>query len=166
MASDDLKKIKKILKEESPELVAQLMANLIEHNRKLEARIEAIEKQQKEKDQSAFAMEEQVKLLRRSLFGKSSETRTDSTDRPRDKSQTEALLFSQAAFPAEVSRDEKTNKWASLSIQEINHHLSDAELNEEAGLRGVENPQPSMWKNTGLYKVLFYRCYRFKKNAP
>lgn len=155
MASDDLKKIKKILKEESPELVAQLMANLIEHNRKLEARIEAIEKQQKEKDQSAFAMEEQVKLLRRSLFGKSSETRTDSTDRPRDKSQTEALLFSQAAFPAEVSRDEKTNKWASLSIQEINHHLSDAELNEEAGLRGVENPQPSMWKNTGLYDESF-----------
>lgn len=37
MAQDDLKKIKKILKEESPELVAQLMANLIEHNRKLEA---------------------------------------------------------------------------------------------------------------------------------
>ena len=156
MASNVLKKIKKILKEESPELVAQLMANLIEHNRKLEARIEAIEKQQKEKDQSAFAMEEQVKLLRRSLFGKSSEVRVESTDRPRDKSQTEALLFSQAAFPAEVSRDDQNkNKWANLPIQEVNHHFSDTELNEEAGLRGIENPQPSMWKNTGLYDESF-----------
>lgn len=156
MAQDDLKKTKKILKEESPELVAQLMANLIEHNRKLEARIEAIEKQRLEKEQSAFAMEEQVKLLRRSLFGKSAETRADSTDRPRDKSQTEALLFSQAAFPAEVSReDQKKNKWANLPKREIEYHFIDEELNEEARARGVENPQPSMWKNTGLYDETF-----------
>ena len=156
MAQDDLKKIKKILKEESPELVAQLMANLIEHNRKLEARIEAIEKQRFEKEQSAFAMEEQVKLLRRSLFGKSSEKRAEATDRPRDRSQTEALLFSQAAFPAEVSReDQKKNKWANLPELEIAHHLNDDELNEEAKSRGIENPQPAMWKNTGLYDESF-----------
>ena len=63
---------------------------------------------------------------------------------------------SQAAFPAEVSReDQKKNKWANLPELEIAHHLNDDELNEEAKSRGIENPQPSLWKNTGLFDETF-----------
>ena len=147
---------RKILdQEKNPEILRGLIDAILKDNAHLRSVITDLEKKQAEENQAHFNIEEQVKILRRGIFGKSSESRFP-VDRPRDKSQTEALLFSQSAFPAEVSIDDKKkNKWADLPVKEIEHHFSDAELNEEASLRGIANPQPSMWKNTGLYDKSF-----------
>lgn len=142
--------------EKDPRILQALLSQALEFIEQQKVLVTRLQEEQALSQQSKFNLDERVKLLRRSLFGKSTETRIEATDRPRDKSQTEALLFSQAAFPAEVSReDQKKNKWANLPEKEIAHHFSDDEINEEAKLRGIEDPQPSMWKNTGLYDESF-----------
>ena len=69
--------------------------------------IEEIQAANAQKAQSMFGLEERVKLLVRRLFAKKSEKRNEATDRPRDKSQEEALLFSQATFPTPEKRDDQ-----------------------------------------------------------
>ena len=142
--------------EKDPRILQALLAQALDFIDQQKVLITKIQEEQALSQQSKFNLDERVKLLRRSIFGKSTEKRSDSTDRPRDKSQTEALLFSQAAFPVEISReDQKKNKWADLPKAEIEHHFAEDELNEEARSRGIKNPQPSMWKNTGLYDESF-----------
>ncbi len=142
--------------EKDPRILQALLSQALEFIEQQKALVAKLQEEQALSQQSKFNLDERVKLLRRSLFGKSTERRIESTDRARDKSQAEALLFSQAAFPAEISReDQKKNKWANLPIREIEHHFSEDEFNEEAHLRGIENPQPSMWKNTDLYDESF-----------
>lgn len=142
--------------EKDPRILQALLTQALEFIDQQKALVAKLQEEQALSAQSKFNLDERVKLLRRSIFGKSAEKRAEATDRPRDKSQTEALLFSQAAFPAEVSREDQTkNKWPGLPTQEVEHHFADRELDEEAKLRGIENPQPSMWKNTGLYDESF-----------
>lgn len=142
--------------EKDPRILQALLSQALEFIEQQKTLVTKLQEEQALSQQSKFNLDERVKLLRRSLFGKSTEKRTESSDRPRDKSKTDALLFSQAAFPAEVSReDQKKNKWADLPIREIEHHFSDDEFNEEAHLRGIENPQPSMWKSTGFFDESF-----------
>src|SRR3989344_2136120 len=110
---------RKILEQEKDTRVLRAliesMAEHIELQRKIIDRVEA---EKNEKEQAAFSLEERVKLLRRSLFGKSSEKRHEASDRPRDKSQEEALLFSQSAFPSPESRDDK-NKGKARGSEQI-----------------------------------------------
>ena len=118
--------------EKDPRILQALLAQALEFIDQQKVLITKIQEEQALSQQSKFNLDERVKLLRRSIFGKSSEKRSDSSDRPRDKSQTEALLFSQAAFPVEISReDQKKNRWADLPEDEIEHHLGEDELNEE-----------------------------------
>nr|BFD65151.1 hypothetical protein HAGR004_01730 [Bdellovibrio sp. HAGR004]BFD65310.1 hypothetical protein HAGR004_03320 [Bdellovibrio sp. HAGR004]BFD65899.1 hypothetical protein HAGR004_09210 [Bdellovibrio sp. HAGR004]BFD66580.1 hypothetical protein HAGR004_16020 [Bdellovibrio sp. HAGR004]BFD67013.1 hypothetical protein HAGR004_20350 [Bdellovibrio sp. HAGR004] len=142
--------------EKDPRILQALLSQALEFIAQQKLLVAKLQEEQALSLQSKFNLDERIKLLRRSIFGKSTEKRAEATDRPRDKSQTEAMLFSQAAFPAEVSREEqKKNKWSGLPSCEVAHHLSDDELNEEAKLRGIDNPHPSMWKNTGLYDESF-----------
>lgn len=142
--------------EKDPRILQALLSQALEFIEQQKLVVTKLQEEQALSQQSKFNLDERIKLLRRSIFGKSAEKRSESTDRPRDKSQTEALLFSQAAFPAEVSReDQKKNKWSGLESREVEFHFSSDELNEEAKLRGIENPHPSMWKNTGLYDESF-----------
>ena len=147
-----LERVKKVIANESPELVARLMADLIDHNKNMEARIKAIEAAQAEKDQTAFVLEERVKLLRRQIFGKSSEKRPEASDRARDKSQEEALLFSQAAFPSpEARHDEKGKaKGRELETVVIEQCMLDSDLKTESAARDVEGASAEQWVDTGL----------------
>lgn len=120
------------------------MAEFIDGQKKYIANLEA---EKLKKDQSAFIIEEKVKLLRRALFGKSREDRLEASDRPRDKSQEEALIFSQAMFPGTETRDQGTkDRFADLEIKPIEHDISADELKSESALRGVNNPSSSQWE--------------------
>jgi transposase len=147
-----MERIKQVVANESPELVARLMADLIDHNKKLEERIKAIEAERALLDQAAFVFEERVKLLRRQIFGTSSEKRTDATDRPRDKSQDEALLFSQAAFPSSAKREEQKGKAKGFDLETviIDQCMPEVDLKTESEDRGVESSSPEQWVDTGL----------------
>lgn len=124
--------------------LALSMAAHIENQKSLISRLEA-EKAQKE--QQSFLIEEQVKLLRRSIFGRSREERVEANDRPRDKSQQEALLFSRAAFPTDESRDGKSGlRWDSLETVEVVHDISEADLKAESESRGIASACGSQWE--------------------
>ena len=147
------KRTKKIIDEENdPRILRALINDLVAYNAELKGIIEQSEKERLEKAQSAFLIEERVKLLRRELFGKSSEKRPE--DRARDKSQTEALQFSQAAFPAPRLRDESEKgkaKGRDLPKVTINHYPTPDQLNNEAKTLGVTEPNAeSDWIDTGL----------------
>lgn len=145
-------RVKQIVANESPELVARLMVDLINHNKEMEARIKKIEAERAEAAQSAFVLEERVKLLRREIFGKSSEKRSEATDRPRDKSQEEALLFSQSAFPSPDQRDVQKGKakGADLETVMIEQCMLESELLLESSDRGIAVPRLEQWVDTGL----------------
>lgn len=143
-------RVNRIVRNESPEVIAALMADMAEHIELQKKTIARLEEEKAQKDQAAFNLEERVKLLRRALFGRSSETRAEASDRPRDKSQEEALLFSQAQFPAPVTRDEAQKgkaKGAGLEERVIEHGLSSEALAEESSSRGINGK----WIATGLF---------------
>jgi hypothetical protein len=140
--------------EKDPRVLRALIGDLVEHNKKLKDIIAEIERENAERNQAAFNLEERVKLMRRKTFGKSSEKRAEASDRPRDKSQEDALVFSQAAFPAPESRSEQQKgkaKGAGLEEVVIDHRPTEETLVDESGSRGVEKPSASQWEDTGLY---------------
>ncbi len=148
---------KKILSEEKdPRILHALVEDLVRRNKELEKIIADAEMERLQKAQASFVFEEQVKLLRRALFGKSSEKRSgdEALDRERDKSQTEALEFSRAAFPAPVTRDASEKgkaKGKLLPKVTIEHYPSATRLNEEAKTLGVTHPNAETdWIDTGL----------------
>lgn len=140
---------KKIIENEDPRVLRALLASMAEHIQQQKELIARLEKEKAEKDQSSFKLEEQVKLLRREIFGKSSEKRPDASDRPRDKSQTEALLFSQSAFPAPESRQGEKGKMKGAGLESVvvDHRLNAEALIAEKDLRGIEGS----WAETGLF---------------
>ncbi len=142
-----LERIEQIISGESPKLVAHLFMDMANHIQTLKARMEMLEKEQANKDQAAFALEERVKLLRRSLFGASSEKRAEASDRPR--SQEEALVFSQSAFPApdQPATASGEAKGRDLPGQVIEHEMTPEQLQAEASDRGLVG----QWQTTGLY---------------
>jgi hypothetical protein len=117
--------------EKDPRVLRALINDLVQHNQKLKGRIDQIERENAEKDQASFNLEERVKLMRRQIFGKSSEKRAEASDRPRDNSQEAALVFSQAAFPAFETRSEQQKgkaKGTDLEEVVIDHHPTETEL--------------------------------------
>ena len=71
--SENKEKFRRIAKTESPEVLAALMESMAEHiegQKKLIAKLEA---ESKKREQHSFNIEEKLKLIRRSLYGKSSE---------------------------------------------------------------------------------------------
>jgi transposase len=112
-------------------------------NEKLRARIDEIENEKALCEQQLLNFEESIKALRKEIFSASSERRPEATDRARDKSQTDALLFSQSAFPSKETREEAKSK---LRKNEIEHDITIDELTEESELRGIENASADQWQ--------------------
>ncbi len=148
---------RQILEKEDPRVLLALIDDLAAKNLQLEKIIDKIEREEAKAAQTSFKienLEEQLKLLRRKIFGKSSERRTEASDRPRDKSQEEALAFSQAAFPAPETRDaQQKGKAKGSGLEEviIEDRPTDDELCKESEARGLENPSAEQWVDTGLY---------------
>jgi transposase len=150
---------KKILEaEKDPLILRALIAQLAAENYLLKSVIEKRNAEEEQKKQTGLNLEERVKLLKRSLYGRSKEDRKagerEATDRPRDKSQVEASLFAQSAFPADQTRDEnEEGKKRGWDLEEvvIDHLAGVSDLLEEARLRGVDSPTADQWIKTGLY---------------
>jgi transposase len=146
---------KKIIESETdPRILQVLLDDAVAHIEKQKALINELQAAKLKKDQSSFELEERVKLLRRMMFGKSSEKRLEGSDRPRDKSQIESLEFSQAAFPALEVRDEKTGKAKGRDLEAvvIEFRATEEELASEAASRGAAN---ATWIDTGLFDESF-----------
>lgn len=140
---------RKLIENEDPRVLAALYDSMKSEITRLQGVVSVLQKENAEKEQRSFNIEEQIKLLRRSIFGRKSEKR-DATDRPRDKSQTEALEFSQAAFPSPENRDGKTS-FEKLETKEIEHRIENVELENESRLRDIENPSADQWSETALF---------------
>ncbi len=170
--------------EKDPRVLRALIADLASDNLKLRKLIEKIESENAKADQMALNLEnfdERLKLLRRQMFGKSSEKRTEASDRPRDKSQVEAQVFSQAAFPAIDTRESQQKgklKGAVLEEVIIDERPTDEDLKTESEARGISDPSAAQWIDTGLYdestKITIierryvkevHRKYKFKLKA-
>jgi len=140
---------KQIIENEDPRVLRALLASMAEHIQQQKELIARLEEEKAQKDQASFNLEERVKLLRREIFGKSSEKRAEASDRPRDKSQEEALLFSQAAFPSPESRESEKGKMKGQGLESlvIDHRMSAGALLAEKNIRGVLG----RWQETGLF---------------
>lgn len=144
---------RKIIEQEcDPRILRALLASAVEHIDRQRELIENLQKAQAEEAQVKFNIEERVKLLRREIFGKSSEKRTEATDRPRDKSQTEARLFAQAAFPSPIPRMEEKGKAKGRELEKvvIEQCMLEADLKNESAARGVDGASAEQWVDTGL----------------
>lgn len=133
--------------EKNIEVLHRLIESMAEHIEKQNNIIEEIKAEKLKKEQQSFLLEERVKLLRREVFGKKSEIRA--SDRPRDKSQEEALLFSQAAFPTPEKKGTKNTD--RLETVEIEHFVTKEEMIEESKVRGIENPSEIQWQDTEFF---------------
>lgn len=138
---------KKILDaEKDPEVLKALLHRAFDHINSQKQLIEKLEAEKLLKDQQSFVIEEQIKLVRRSLYKSGQETRLEASDRARDKSQEEALLFSQAMFPSPESRESGKDRFKALESITIDHELSASELEAESKLRGINNPSGEQWQ--------------------
>lgn len=146
---------KQIIEQQTdPRLLRALLADALEHIDRQRELIEKLQAAKAEAAQTKFAIEERVKLMRRQIYGKSSEKRAEASDRPRDKSQEDALVFSQAAFPAlETRSEQQKGKAKGLDLEEvvIDHRPTENDLVDESEVRGVDGASASQWEDTGLY---------------
>jgi hypothetical protein len=136
-------RMRQIVREEHPEVVARLLASMQAENERLREVLRQIETEKALREQAQLNFEENLRILRREIFGKSSERRVEATDRPRDKSQTDALIFSQSAYPAPESRE---NAKAQIPKEIIEHVISDESLRSESAVREIANPAASQWQ--------------------
>lgn len=146
---------RKILEQErDPRVLHALIASMAEDLQRQKELIDSLQAAQALTQQSTFNLEERVKLMRRQIYGKSSEKRVEASDRSRDKSQVEALAFSQAAFPSpEVRGDRQKGKAKGAGLEEVvvEHRPSEDELVTESESRGVTSPSAAQWSDTGLF---------------
>ena len=142
--------------ERDPNILRALLFQATEHIESQKELIKKLEIEKAEKEQRSFNIEERLKLMRRDQHVRSREQRPEASDRPRDKSQQESLLFSQAMFPSNEVRNEhgKTIKtrWENLETIEIEVGISSEELELEAELRGITEPKGAKWEELpGVY---------------
>lgn len=140
---------KQIIENEDPRVLRALLTSMAEHIHQQKELIARLEEERAQRDQASFNLEERVKLLRREIFGKSSEKRAEASDRLRDKSQEDALLFSKAAFPSPEIRESDKGKMRGQCLESmvITHQMSDEDLQREKNIRGVLG----RWQETGLF---------------
>jgi transposase len=138
---------RKLLREQPPEIIEALFESLRKENDELRHIVKEIEAEKLKKDQQSLNIEEQLKTLRKKIFGRSKEDRVEASDRPRDKSQQDVLLFSQSAFPSVEDRNGSTDpKKNELPETIIIHELSDEDLKRESVLREIPSPSSDQWQ--------------------
>jgi hypothetical protein len=149
--SEQDNKFKRIAKTESPEVIAALLSSMSEHIESQKKLITKLESEKLAQDQRSFNIEEKLKLIRKSIYGRKSEVRPEASDRPRERSQSDNLLFSQAMFPTDEVRDEtgKTIKtrWENLETQEVEVEIGDEVFEEEARLRLIDKHPTEKWSD-------------------
>jgi len=124
--------------EKDPEVLRALMKVVIAHNEKLQKQIDGFRNQQALAAQLKLDIKDELAVLRRIIFGKRSEKRSNT--RPRGQDDAEILLHSQAILPPVKDRQAKD-----LDEEIIYHEMSTEELKNESVLRGVSEPSSDQW---------------------
>lgn len=144
-------RMKQIAKTESVDVIAALMSDMAQHIANQKSEIDRLRAEQVKKDQQSFNIEEKLKLIRRSIFGRKAEKRLDASDRPRTRSQQDNLIFSQAMFPTNEVRDESgqtiKTRWENLEQQEVEVPIYESEFEEEGRLRGIKKHSLEKWSD-------------------
>ncbi len=146
MSEESLDKIKKLIANESPEVLRALILSMAEDNDRMKSAIKKYEDEKLNASQSRLNIEEQIKIFKRKIFGRSKEDREERSKGER-KSEEESRLFAQAAFPLpDDSQKTQKEKWAGLAVTELFHEMSAEELKAESAARGIENPSSNQWR--------------------
>lgn len=132
--------------EKSNEVLRALSTQLIDEVDRLHKVIDQIEKEKAAREQARLNIEEEVKILRRKIFGRSEDKREGTQEESRKKTQEDAELFSRAAFPAPEEPESQKEKQKNVPERKIQHGLSDADLKRESESRGLENPSADQWE--------------------
>jgi len=145
---DLLARAKKLIENEPAEILRPLLMTTLEEVERLKIVIKRIEDDKAKRNQVLLNFEEQIKVLRRKVFGRSKEDRKDAPPTEESKRETpdEAALFSQAAFPAPNEPKSQKEKRASIPEVVISHELTSSELAAESSSRGIANPSSDQWQ--------------------
>lgn len=143
---ESLERIKQLIANEPAEILRPLLMSTFEEVERLKIAIKTIEDEKARQNQIRLNIEEQIKVLRRKIFGRSKETREGQEDEKKRDSQEDAQLFAQAAFPAPEEPKSQKDKRADMSEKTFTHDMTPEELKAESALRGVENPSADQWK--------------------
>lgn len=139
--------LRALRRETDPELLRDVAMHVIEQNQKLNELIDSILEQQAAQAQQKLSLKDELKVLRKMVFGKSAEKRKrpEAQDRRRSIESQALLLHAQSLAPLP---DEEESK--DLSEEVHDYDLTEAEKGEEARLRGIADPQ---WEEIeGLYE--------------
>lgn len=145
---EDLDKIRKLIENEPAEILRPLLMTTLSEIGRLQGVVKAIEDEKARIKQINLNIEEQIKIYRRKLFGRSKEDReTTSGEDAKRPSQEDAQLFAQAAFPApdEAWKTQK-EKLAHVPSCDIPHDMRPEELKAESAVRGLAHPSASQWE--------------------
>jgi len=133
---------------DDPEVLRQFSRWQRNYIKDLEKHLEKALQVVANKAQQKLAIADQLKILRKMIFGKSSEKRKkekEASDRPRSIEHRAFLLHAQSLAPAPKEEETKT-----LPEEVLYHELSEEAKKEEAALREILNPQ---WEEIeGLYE--------------
>jgi len=144
---ETLERVKSLIENEPPEILRPLIITMHQEVERLRGVIKAIEAENALKSQLKLNIEEQLKQLKRKTFARSKEDRAgQEPSAEKRKSQEEALLFAQAAFPAPEEPTNQKDKWASVPEKKIPHDMSAEELTQESAVRGIANPSADQWE--------------------
>jgi transposase len=113
-------------------LLEDYAKNAKEESRVLREKYEA-------QEQKRLNVEDDLKILRRKLWRRSSERRQKPTDRERDQENIDLTLQTQTPFPAPRENELDIEK------RDAVFDLSPAELEAESKLRGLSSPSASQW---------------------
>ena len=126
-----------IKRENNPEILRAFLSHLIEHNKDLEKRIDTLLLERSQKTQLVLNLDDELSVLRKRMFGKSSEKRSQS--RLRDKDHKQLSLHSESLVPPPNEKE-----LAQLTEVHVDHELSELELSDIAEQYGF--PRDSEWE--------------------
>ena len=136
------------LAQEDPRVLVALLRKFEAEVKRLASVNEKLAAEKARQSQVEFNINHELTILRKIIFGRSSERRRpEASDRPRENQ--EFLLQSQSLLPPP-----KENQIKNLPIEEVAFEMTPEELTEESVLREVEDPKPENWeKIDGLFET-------------
>ena len=128
----------RVVKEENnPEVLRAFLSHVIGRNQELEKRVSTLLAEKAKKDQLTLNLDDELLVLCKRMFGKSSEKRD--SGRPRDKGKTSLSIHSESLIPPPGDKE-----LASLVEVKVDHELSAEELSKIAEQYGFD--KDSEWE--------------------
>lgn len=132
-----------VKQENDPEILKALLSYVLQENKKMEVKIDRLETEKAKKDQQTLNMDDALLLMRKRMFGQSSEKRAGS--RKRDRNKKHLSIHSESLVPPPGEKE-----MGSLPEIKVDHELTPEELAQIAKEYGY--PENSEWECIqGLY---------------